>query len=184
MDLTLTAEEIERFLSKYEPTPSGCRVWTGEKNSNGYGRFPIYRQGRRVRLLSHRVAFALKNELRDDQVLRHSCDNPPCGAPEHLRPGTQADNMRDALERGRVSTQGLTAYREGVAAAARQRLVTGRKTCRACGVEKPLSGFSIHRANCDGRQYECKACQSARRNRPGAGGLSERERRKLKRRAA
>jgi HNH endonuclease len=31
----------------------------------------------------------------------HYCDNPPCIQPEHLYEGTQAQNIKDSLERGR-----------------------------------------------------------------------------------
>jgi len=34
-------------------------------------------------------------------VLRHDCDNPLCINLEHLVPGSQADNVRDRVERGR-----------------------------------------------------------------------------------
>lgn len=38
----------------------------------------------------------------DGLVVRHTCDNPPCVEPSHLILGTQADNVADAVERGRT----------------------------------------------------------------------------------
>lgn len=37
-------------------------------------------------------------------LVRHRCDNPPCINPEHWASGTQADNKRDQIERGRWAT--------------------------------------------------------------------------------
>lgn len=31
---------------------------------------------------------------------RHTCDNEWCVRPDHIVPGTQGDNLRDAIERG------------------------------------------------------------------------------------
>ncbi len=48
----------------------------------------------------HRLAFEERyGHL--PEVVRHKCDNPSCYNPDHLEPGTQADNVRDMMERDR-----------------------------------------------------------------------------------
>ena len=50
----------------------------------------------------HRAAFLLAgNTLQPGNVVRHTCDVPHCFNPDHLIEGTQAENLRDAVERGR-----------------------------------------------------------------------------------
>ena len=53
----------------------------------------------------HRAAFLLAgNTLQPGNVIRHTCDVPHCFNPDHLIEGTQADNLRDAIDRGRRNT--------------------------------------------------------------------------------
>jgi hypothetical protein len=54
---------------------------------------------------AHRMALQLADGIRRDpaEKVRHSCDNPPCCNPAHLLPGTQADNVADMVQRGRVA---------------------------------------------------------------------------------
>jgi hypothetical protein len=105
----LNADVVGRFRSKVRTAgPDECWPWKGETNNHGYGRFTIYLNNRRIRLFAHRVAFALAgSEEIGDKVLLHQCDNPPCCNPRHLRCGTQADNLRDALVKGRMDLSGL-----------------------------------------------------------------------------
>lgn len=79
---------------------SECWNWTGCIQSNGYGRLTIKRR----QYYAHRVAYQLAtgNSL-GRKLARHDCDNRRCCNPEHIQPGTHKDNMRDALERNRVS---------------------------------------------------------------------------------
>lgn len=53
----------------------------------------------------HRLILANKLRLSLDclrgVVVRHTCDNTRCINPDHLIPGTRADNNRDRAERGR-----------------------------------------------------------------------------------
>lgn len=39
--------------------------------------------------------------LRDDEMVRHTCDNPPCVRPDHLVRGDVFSNMADQMSRGR-----------------------------------------------------------------------------------
>lgn len=186
MSNDLSPTEITRFRSKISRT-DGCWTWTGPTNNNGYGRFNIYREGRRVRLLAHRLAYQLANgiDLDDSTVIRHDCDNPPCCNPAHLRAGTQSDNMQDAVTRSRINVDGLTNYRRERDQAARQRLATGEKRCARCKTVKPLNGFYRNKTEADGRGRWCKECMAERqrqyRREKREGGKSERDRRKIKR---
>lgn len=50
----------------------------------------------------HRLVFFLYNpqESRSAEI-RHTCDNPACCNPIHLKSGTHKDNMRDMVQKGR-----------------------------------------------------------------------------------
>lgn len=75
----------------------GCMAWTGRLDPNGYGRIDY--QGRPT--LAHRVAYELTNGPAVGGVVMHTCDNPQCCNPDHLRLGTQADNVADMDMKGR-----------------------------------------------------------------------------------
>ncbi len=88
-----------RFL-KYVEQTDACWFWRGAHLPRGYGRF--YLAGRVE--YAHRASLRLFSERAPgagDLVL-HECDTPACVNPEHLKIGTQIDNMRDASARGRT----------------------------------------------------------------------------------
>lgn len=76
-----------------------CLVWTGHRMANGYGQYHV--DG--VPVLAHRYAWAMHNnaEIPKGMVICHTCDNPACVKPEHLWLGTQAENVRDMMAKGR-----------------------------------------------------------------------------------
>lgn len=87
---------------------SGCLEWQGAKTQSGYGVMRYNGVPRGV----HRIMLAAK--LNDASLLErcstigvhnqyalHSCDNPACCNPEHLRLGSAIDNGEDAKDRGR-----------------------------------------------------------------------------------
>lgn len=100
---------VSRFWAKVQRDgPDECWPWFGEKNNQGYGRFILWHGRSRTRILTHRLSLQLAGAaVPDDAKVLHRCDNPPCVNPAHLRVGTQSDNMRDALKKGRLNLTGL-----------------------------------------------------------------------------
>lgn len=80
-----------------------CIEWTGATQNNGYGQ--IRRDGKLY--LAHRWSFLQANGYLPT-VVRHTCDNRLCVNPEHLLGGTQGQNLRDAVKRGRWPQAKLT----------------------------------------------------------------------------
>lgn len=107
----------ERFNDKWvKDEETECWVWQGNKNGTGSG----YGYGRMwfgdMTKMAHRVAYELYNgPISDDEIVRHTCDNPPCVNPDYLKTGSMKDNMRDCINRDRIangSNQGLSKLTE------------------------------------------------------------------------
>jgi hypothetical protein len=83
--------------------PGGCWNWIGYLDRHGYGKFSTVISGRVRTLRPHRHAWLLVHGeiLTPTIFLLHLCDNPRCCNPDHLKPGTQKENIRDAIEKGR-----------------------------------------------------------------------------------
>lgn len=86
---------IDEFWAKVDKT-GDCWIWTKARTPKGYG---AYKDNQ----AAHRIAWQLANNrsIPPGMHVLHSCDNPPCVNPAHLRLGTQLDNSRDMVERGR-----------------------------------------------------------------------------------
>lgn len=83
--------------------PDECWQWKGNVGNEGYGRISTKVAGKCKLLATHRLAWEFANkELLGDRVARHTCDHPACCNPRHIIPGSQRDNMLDAMERGRL----------------------------------------------------------------------------------
>ncbi len=114
---------------------SDCIDWEGRISSAGYAM-----EGRTSRVSRRVLAEKLGRALLPGEVARHTCDRPVCVNPEHLIPGTQSDNVNDAVARGRKFV-----LREGDSCAQGHELTEdniirradypGRIRCRECANE-------------------------------------------------
>lgn len=94
--------ESEKFVSKFWSfvnvrSSDDCWGWKGFIDKDGYGRFAGYHSA------ASRIAmmiFVGKVLATEDYVL-HTCDLPSCCNLSHLYIGTQLDNMRDMIGKGR-----------------------------------------------------------------------------------
>lgn len=75
-----------------------CWLWPRSKDRDGYGRFVYQGKDKPV----HRLAFEFWVEpIKPGYVIMHTCDNPSCYNPDHLKQGTIQDNIRDCVRKGR-----------------------------------------------------------------------------------
>lgn len=99
------APPAERFWPKvdtHEGAADVCWEFLGTRDKYGYGAFWINELRRKTQ--AHRIAYALHyGDFDRSLMVMHTCDNPPCCNPSHLRLGTRADNNRDRDAKGRTS---------------------------------------------------------------------------------
>lgn len=91
-------DKAQRFWSRVEKGPH-CWIWNGPI-SRGYGIFYVSGSPKRIR--AHRFSWSLENgPIPPGMLVLHTCDVSACVNPRHLYLGTDADNMRDSMARGR-----------------------------------------------------------------------------------
>lgn len=100
-----TVSELQKFLSNLPKRPKRdtCWEWCGgffkKQGKRRYGAFcsSIARvEG------AHRASYRLfKGPIPPGKHVLHTCDNPACCNPSHLRLGTNLDNMQDRDRKGR-----------------------------------------------------------------------------------
>lgn len=85
------------------PAVGDCRLWTGYKDTSGYGGIGVSGKMKQP----HRIAFEVRHDVALPRSIhvRHLCANTLCVRIEHLAIGTAQDNANDKVETGR-STAG------------------------------------------------------------------------------
>jgi len=105
----IQGDDHKRLLSMVEQAASGCWIWQGQRNSNGYGRLLF--QGRKE--YAHRAAYTVfVGAIGRDMDIDHECHNRDtacpggdscphraCVNPAHLRQATQQVNRGQANRR-------------------------------------------------------------------------------------
>jgi len=131
----------------------GDKCWIfpgGKENPDGY-RYVDW-QGGKSRM-AHRLIYEIfVGDIPLKKIVIHSCDNPPCCNPNHLRVGTFAENSRDMILKGRANNgmrakthcpQGHEYTQENIM------LYRGHRYCRACHKVYSREHQSRKRANRD-----------------------------------
>lgn len=101
-------ERFWRHVSRRK-TATGCLLWTGAKNRGPREGFfygvVFIAKGEPVKS-AHRVAWELEHgPIPEGMSVLHKCDRPLCVNHEHLFLGTQLDNVRDMIDKGRRGTR-------------------------------------------------------------------------------
>jgi hypothetical protein len=96
----------EIFLEQIHTEPGSNCWWFNAASANPQG-YKFFGWGGK-NVMAHRFSYELFREpIPEGKYILHSCDTPPCVNPDHLRPGTTAENVADKVARGRHRGNGF-----------------------------------------------------------------------------
>lgn len=100
----------ERINSNHTLNPqTGCWEWSRHRNAKGYGVLSCSEgRAKKWSTLAHRASWeTFVGPIPAGMNVCHHCDNPCCVNPNHLFLGTQLDNVRDCMRKGRKRNVGV-----------------------------------------------------------------------------
>ncbi len=87
--------EKEHFFLHVEKTET-CWIWKGcTRGRREHQKYGAFKRGPKVWIASRASYDMFKGSIPENILVLHNCDNPLCVNPEHLRLGTQQENMND-----------------------------------------------------------------------------------------
>lgn len=106
-----TPQDVWRYIEKRGADE--CWPWSSHRDRRGYGVFTIDHRSYKA----HRVVFSLENPGQISigagprntaltSIVMHTCDNPACCNPRHLRKGTLQENTEDMFSKARARKVG------------------------------------------------------------------------------
>ena len=102
---------LEEYFHMLQIMPNDCWEWRGSLTKQGYGQ--VTRRDMKPKgWMAHRLAWVLAyGPIPKGLWVLHKCDNRPCINPLHLFLGTQSDNVRDCVAKGRHAAVKLRGVR-------------------------------------------------------------------------
>jgi hypothetical protein len=129
--------------SRIDKTDS-CHIWTGPKDSDGYGDFRNAKKYGISRKVHRAVWEAVNGPIPKGLSVCHHCDNRACVNPAHLFLGTQRDNNADMLRNQRHAK----GERNGMARLTLTDVAQIRERYAAGSLQRELAEqFGCHKAN-------------------------------------
>lgn len=97
----MTLNELYDIIDRISENEKGCKIWSG-KVAWGYGVASVKNSVGYVWVHRASLSRKLGRDIKPNHFACHTCDVPLCCNPDHLWEGTQADNMRDMVGKGRL----------------------------------------------------------------------------------
>lgn len=127
---------LERLTRHISIAETGCWIFTGNRNVQGYGRLSVGGRPRTVHRLMYEIA---RGPIPAGMFVCHACDTPACFRPDHLWLGTNRENTQDSVRKGRHRTAGAwraekdhCIHGHEYNSSETRRTPDGYRQCRAC----------------------------------------------------
>lgn len=126
--------------------------WAGCRNNSGYG--VVSFNGKKY--MAHRLSLELSVGKPEGNLMAlHSCDNPSCINPMHLRWGTHAENMADMVKRNRTNApKGINHYAATISEEVAAKIKFDKRPCSAVAEEFDVSCSIVSKIR-TGSKWKC-----------------------------